>query len=373
MSLGRAPRVLALIGDETGCSLWRVWQPFAELEKRGFIAEWCHKEKSDKVLPLVAAGRYDAVITPRIVWPIKKIGETWVNAIHKAGLAWFYECDDDVFSPRIVDRQMRIFPAEAAKGAEQLEWERLERIRMLQICDGVTVSSQRLATIARQYAGSTPVYHIPNSIDARWFKLTLRGIGRIPALEGKLTVGWAGGAREEADLKPLAEAWTIIAERYPHVEFVIQGHMSDSLYHSIPAERRHTLPWLPLQEYPRALINIDIGCCIVAPLVFNTSKTCIKWYEMTLAGVACVVSPTLYGSEVTDGEDALVAETPGQIVDALSRLIESEELRRTISRNARRTVMEHHSLEQNWQNWPIAWSDAIERFRAKPRLILASA
>jgi hypothetical protein len=128
-----------------------------------------------------------------------------------------------------------------------------------------------------------------------------------------------------------------------------------------------------LHEYPRALINIDIGCCTVAPMSFNHSKTCIKWYEMTLAGASCVVSPTLYGREVIDGEDALVAESPEQIVDALSRLIEDAELRRTISRNARRTVMEKHTLEQNWQNWPLAWSDAIERFRAKPRLILASA
>ena len=374
MNLGRAPRVLALCGDETGCSLWRIWQPFRELEQRGYIAEWCHKNDSDKVLPLVAQGRYDAVITPRIVWPVEGIGEAWVNVIHKAGLAWLYEIDDDIFSPRIVDRQMRVFPAEAAKGEKQLEWERNERIKMLTVCDGVTVSSRRLATIARQYApADTPVYHIPNSIDAKWFKETLRGIGRIPELEGKLTVGWAGGAREEADMKPLAEAWTVIAERYPHVEFVIQGHMSDSLYHSIPDERRHSLPWLSLEEYPRALINLDIGCCIVAPLVFNTSKTCIKWYEMTLAGVACVVSPTLYGAEVTDGEDALVAETSEQIVDALSRLIEDAELRRTISRNARRTVMEKYTLEKNWQNWPLAWLDAIERFRSKPRLILATA
>ena len=75
----------------------------------------------------------------------------------------------------------------------------------------------------------------------------------------------------------------------------------------------------------------------------------------------------------TDGEDALVADTVEQWVHALSRLIEDVELRRTLSRNARRAVMEHHSLEQNWWRWPTAWSDAIERFRAKPRLILASA
>ena len=94
---------------------------------------------------------------------------------------------------------------------------------------------------------------------------------------------------------------------------------------------------------------------------------------MTLAGATCVVSPTLYGGEVREGEDARGADTVEQWVQALSRLIEDAELRRTLSRNARRKVMEDHSLENNWHNWPRAWSDAIERFRAKPRLILASA
>ena len=35
----------------------------------------------------------------------------------------------------------------------------------------------------------------------------------------------------------------------------------------------------------------------------------IKWYEATYAGAACVVSPTLYGPAVTDGDNALLAET----------------------------------------------------------------
>ncbi len=136
-----------------------------------------------------------------------------------------------------------------------------------------------------------------------------------------------------------------------------------------------TLPWLPVEEYPRALLNIDIGCCSVAPLLFNTAKSCIKWYEMTLAGAACVVSPTLYGREVTDGDNALVAETAEQWVAQLSRLIEDAEFRRTIQRNARRTVMTEHSLEQNWWRWPSAWATMLDQFRAKQsrRLVLATA
>lgn len=369
------PRVLAILGDETGCSMWRVWQPFAELERRGFVAEWCHKDDSDKVLPLVASGRYDLIVTPRIVWPTEGLGERWINVIHKAGLCWVYEVDDDVYSPNIVQRQTRLFESERLKGATQLEWERKERINLLAQCDGVTVSSQRLATIVRAHAPeTTPVMVVPNAIDARWFKSTLRGCGRIPELEGKLTIGWAGGTREDADLAPLIEAWGVLARRYPDLHFVVQGHISQALADAVPQDRRVTLPWLPLPEYPRGLLNVDIGCCSVAPMVFNTAKSCIKWYEMTLAGAACVVSKTLYGREVTDGEDALVAESAEEWTEALSRLVEDEHLRRTVQRNARRTVMTEHSLEANWQNWPIAWAEMLEQFHEKNsrRLVLAS-
>jgi glycosyltransferase involved in cell wall biosynthesis len=345
--------------------MWRVWAPFAELTRRGFIADWCHKEESMKVLPLIASGRYDAVLTPRIVWPIKDIGEKWVNSIHNAGLAWLYEIDDDVFSPAIIPRQTKLFAEEAAKGYDQLEWERNERIRLLAICDGVTVTTRRLKTMIGQYAPEAPVYVVPNAIDVAWFKLVLRGIGRVPELEGKLTIGWAGGTREDVDLLVLGKAWTVLAEKYPHVMFVAQGHLSSVLADAVPKERRLLLPWLPLDEYPRALVNIDIGCCVVAPMVFNSSKSCIKWYEMTLAGAACVVSPMVYGNEVTDGVDALVASSVDEWIEKLSILVESEELRRSVAREARRTVVTEHSLQNNVLAWPEAWKEAIEAFHDK--------
>ena len=326
-----------------------------------------------KVLPLLASGRYDAILTPRIVWPIKDIGERWIKAIRNAGLAWLYEIDDDVFNPRIIDRQTRLFDSEAAKGYEQLEWERQERIRLLSLCDGVTVTTQRLRTVVQGYNPDVPVYVVPNAIDVQWFRLLMRGIGRVPELQGKLTVGWAGGTRENIDLAELARAWSILAERYPDVMFVSQGHQSKALAESVPEDRQVRLPWLGLEEYPRALINVDIGCCAVAPMVFNTSKSCIKWYEYTLAGAACVVSPTVYGREVTNGLDALVAQGVDEWVNQISRLIEDAELRTRIQREARKTVVTNHSLTNNIFNWPEAWKDAIERFHEKraAQLVLA--
>jgi len=349
--------------------MWRVWWPFAELRNRGFVADSYHKDDAEAILPLVAAGRYDCVITPRIVWPVDGIGQKWIRAVHNAGLAWVYEVDDDVFSPRIVARQSLLFESERIKGFEQLEWERKERIRMLSVCDGVTVTSHRLKSVIKNHNPDVPVYVIPNAIDTKWFRLVLRGIDKREDLKGKFVVGWAGGAREPMDLAPLVKAWPIIAEKYPDVMFAIQGYVDPALAECLPPERLVILPWLPLDEYPRALVNFDVGCCPVAPMSFNHSKSCIKWYEMTMAEVPCVVSPTLYGREVTDGHDALIADTAEDWVQKLSLLVESEDLRKRLLREARRTVATDHSLENNWWRWPEAWAEVIERFRS--RLVIA--
>lgn len=356
------PRVLAITGDETGSIMWRIWQPFAELRRRGVYAQSVHKDESDKFLTKIAAGYYDAVVTPRIAWP-GGVGTPWQRAIRAAGLVWIYEIDDDVYSEAIVGRQYRIFEHERALGMDGLEVRRQERIAAINACDAITVSSRRLATVVSAYT-TKPVFVVPNAIDARWFTSVIRSAktvnDRLPELRGKLTIGWAGGTRDTTDMTIMAEAWRIIEKKYPHVDFVVQGHISERL---VGLDRVHTLPWVPLPDYPRALVNIDIGCCSVAPTIFNSAKTPIKWFEFTLARAPCVVSHTLYGQVVTHNVDGYVARDLDDWVDGLSRMIEDPAYRRSIRQSARRTVMEHHSLENNWWRWPDAWTQAIQRVR----------
>jgi glycosyltransferase involved in cell wall biosynthesis len=358
--------VLALCGEESGCSLWRTYLPFAELHRRGHVAEWAPLDKSPEVFPLVAAGVFEAVILPRLAWSVEHQAEArgWIRSLHRAGLAVIYEVDDDVFTPQIAARQKAT--TETHKELEQLKQERLDRISAMRLCDGVTVSNDNLARVVKQYTDA-PVMVVPNAIDTRWWRRVLHGVKRIVP---PLTIGWAGGARYEQDLEPIAEAWRTIAQRYPAVTFVVQGFLPDVLVEAVPYDRVRRLPWLPLEEYPRALLNVDIGCANVADIQFNRCKTPIKLWEYTMAGAVSVVSEALYGAVGTDGEDCLIAETASEWEAALVRLIESSELRRRLWRQQRRRVAEQHSLEKNVHKWLEAWSQIIQHAR-RPRLLLA--
>ena len=356
------PRVLSLIGDENGCTLWRTWGPFTELQKQGVFAHWKHKDDPELISPAFVAkvpANFDAVILPRLSWQDHEAGQRYIRSLHAVGMAVILEVDDDVFSSAIVGRQKAT--TEPLKLLEQLEQDRLDRIIVLQQCDGVTVSTPRLATVVRTLT-DRPVRVVPNAIDAPWWRDVLRGVRRVVP---PLTVGWAGGARYPEDLTAVAEAWHNLARRYPEVTFVVQGHMAEVLIDAVPEDRCRRLPWLPVAEYPRAMVNIDIGCASVADKHFNRAKTPIKLWEYTLAGAAVVASPTLYGPAIEDGWDGLIASTAKEWETQLARLVESPDMRRFLRRAQRKRIMERHTLAKNAWRWPDAWASILADFHAR--------
>lgn len=358
----KGPRVLALTGDESGPTLWRVWQPYTELQRQGYGAWFRHKDDPEMDAPdwpYLAATRLEAIVIPRFSWRDHLVSRRWLRSLHKAGLAVIYDLDDDTLTPQIGARQHAT--TEAHKSLDELEQDRRDRIAAIRLCDGVTTSNHELRRVIEQYV-DVPVHVVQNRIDVEWFRRTVHGVRRRVA---PLTIGWAGGNRYEADLESIAEAWHNVAHQRPDVRFVVQGHPSTALLAAVPADRLHVVPWLRVAEYPRAMRNIDIGCAGVAPTHFNRCKTPIKVWELTLAGAAVVVSPTLYAQAVTDGEDGLIAETTAEWERALIRLIDDAELRRRVWRAQRKRVATEHALAHHVQDWPEAWTQILESFRAR--------
>lgn len=343
------PRTLMLVGENKSASWsWRVEWPCRALANRGYISDYVGQTEIQRALFAIEAGRYNVIVTPRAHWANPEDANNWIDSVRTYGLAWCYELDDDGWSPEIVQRQARLYESEWAKGEQQLEIERLERIELINRSDGVIVSSPGLAKVARKYTNQT-VYLVPNLIDADWF---MARMGDAKRMIPPLTVGWSGGVRDESDLDIVAAAWTRVAKRYPQVKFIVHGVSPKVLTTSIPGDQLVMIGWSSLPDYPRACLNIDVACCAVAPNVdFNVSKSPIKWFEMSLAGSASVVSETLYGDVVTNGVDGLVCQTVDEWDEAISKLIEDEAYRRDMAEHAKQTVWATHTLEKGWPIW----------------------
>lgn len=357
------PSILALVADKTGPTLWRVLQPFAALGKLGYPCGWDMKDN-----PLIGtiAPAFDAYLLPRMSWlpEHRRTAEAWFASVKQAGKTVIYEVDDDVFTSAVTHRQVELDWTEG-QSVETLEERRFEGIWAMQQCDGVTVSTQRLATIVRSYT-TKPVIVVPNAIDLPWFRGVVQSTERQ---QPGLTIGWAGGRRHDRDVEMMAEAWGRLARRYPKVTFVVQGWMPPVIPANVPEDRLLVIPWLPLERYPQGYREIDIGCCAVADTPFNRPKSNIKAMEYAAAGAAVAASPTLYSGLVDHGYSGWIAESAGEWEDALSELIERPSLRAMMATRLLKTVEKHHSLARNLWRWPAAWAQIAESAQTRGRLV----
>jgi len=358
------PKVLVLYGDMNGCTWWRAVRPAEALNKAGSYVALAHKDE-----PGVenVAHLYDAVVLPRMSWEDHRTGERFVSALHRAGLTVIYECDDDLFSPAVNSR-INLLDREAS--LEKLEERRLDRLEALKLCDGITVSSPRLATVMRTLV-DYPVHVVPNALDVDWFQSKLE-----PRTIPEVTIGWTGGTRPDTDLLAMAEAWGIIAKRHPNVTFIVYGWIPQFLEkRGVPLDRVVAIPWREVDTYPGPFSNIDIGCAAVSNEPFNRSKTPIKAWEYAAGGAAVVATETLYGSDIRDGLTGYIAETTQEWVYALDDLVLNAPRRKRMARALMQRVQREHSLRENLWRWPAAWSSIIETFRAShrvgPQILLA--
>lgn len=360
------PSMLALVSDESGPTLWRVFQPVTALQQRGYPCGW---ERKDARAIGAIAPLFDGFILPRMSWrPNERyLAVHWFDMLRRAGRFVVYDADDDIFNPDLNARTVALGFAEG-RSADQLEAERAERIWAMQQADGVTVSTQRLATVVRSLT-DRPVIVVPNAIDIPWFRRVLAGRARqVPAP----TIGWAGGKRPDDDLKAMATAWTRIADRFEPVTFVVQGHVPPVVVNAVPADRLVVIPWLPLHVYPAGLVDVDIACCSVADERFNHSKSPIKAYEAAVAGAAVVATPTVYGRTIEHGRTGYLAVTADEWEAALASLVESYAHRRMIARRLLRHVERKCSLVENFWRWPAAWGRIAADARARRGRLVAS-
>lgn len=355
-------KVLVLVGKIGPCEMWRSLQPITELQRQGYpLIDWGMRD--DGRLANIAH-HYDAIVLQRLSWPSNQIENEnhYFNIMHRAGLAVIYEADDDLFTDKFVERNSFVWGFSEEQSREQRDG----MVRAMQKSDGVTVSTQRVATIVRNYTDA-PVKVVGNYIDLRWWKTVLKHAKRDPRLVDKITIGWAGGNRPDSDVEPMVKAWGRIAEKYPKARFVIQGHTSDIFFDSVPNDRIFVTPWMNIDQYPSGYVNFDIGCCPLENTHFNNAKSAIKAMEYAACGAAVVASPTVYKGIINHGVDGFIADSVDEWEKYLSMLVEDYTLRHDIAKKLLAKVKKHYTLDTNAWRWVDAWSEIVSNFREKSR------
>lgn len=348
------PRVLILTGSGDGSSLWRVWQPAAELERQGYIVHWAPKDAdNDALIARIAAYRYNIIVLARVTWPVTDLDKAdgFISMLHGLGMTVIYECDDDMFL-HVQDHLTDLVDQHRLESAQMA-------IHTVKRVDGITVSTPRLQTVVEYVTeGKIPVAYVPNLLDVDWWQMIQRQARRIVP---PVAIGWAGAKRQDADLAPMAEAWRRVAAKYPQTRFVVQGWCPDIVRDAVPADRLTLFPFAALNLYPAGLVNVDIGCCSVADTPFNACKSVIKALEYGASGAAVVATSALYHSVIRHNDTGLIANTADEWTAALSHLVEDRQHAGVLAGRLRRRVLAEHNLQLHAHRWIDAWTWLLDQ------------
>jgi glycosyltransferase involved in cell wall biosynthesis len=343
-------KVLALPGDASGCTLWRIWNPFKNLLKAGYPCwwGWVNAEDSSAQIP-----NMDVVIMPRLSWnpgdQIKAV--RWRDRVRTERVSVLADWDDDLFSPEFVDRQFETSAFDFTK--DQLREFHKVRLWGLELVDGHTVSTSVLAEVVRRFT-SKPVRVLPNAIDVDWWRAVQSQYGD-PI--DKRVVGWIGGNRPDRDAQELGKAWKEVSRRHPDVLFLVMGHPLPSLVGSVPEDQLVQIPWLPLEAYPFPYAMVDIGCCPLADELFNRSKSPIKSFEFGLSGAVVLASPTVYETVIEHEKTGFICHDADEWEGRIEQMLANGDERREIAARWERTVVAQHSIEANMERYYDTWTE----------------
>ncbi len=160
-----------------------------------------------------------------------------------------------------------------------------------------------------------------------------------------LRIGYfSGTATHNKDFETISEALFRVLGKYPNVKLVIAGPLVLPDRFAEFSDRIERLPFADRKKHFENIASTDIN---LAPLVigdpFCESKSELKWFEAGIVGVPTVAAATqTFREAIVDGVDGFVASNEEEWFEKLSRLIENEELRKSIGEAARKKVLEKY-------------------------------
>jgi len=211
----------------------------------------------------------------------------------------------------------------------------------IQKSNGIITSTQYLADIYKGVNKNTHV--VPNGIDFEIWDSLKSKVKRTK----KIRIGWAGGGSHNRDLLHIDKVIDVICKKYTNVEFVFMGGYPEQFETKNKAKVKLLKEWHPINIYPQKLkdLNLDIALAPLRDNEFNRAKSNLRWLEFSALGIPTVCSNVEPFKCVKDCKDGVLATEEDEWIDAISSLIESDHMRKTVGKNAYNRVKKDYNAE----------------------------
>jgi glycosyltransferase involved in cell wall biosynthesis len=318
------------------CKRYRVDQKAEMLTRLGYevtVLRWQDERQCRTALQL-----HGLVIFYRVPAFPNVVG--LIMEARRLGLPNFFDIDDLIFDVEEYQRNTNLQSLPKEERELLLNGGRLYQ-QALSLCDNAIASTPTIAERMRAFTRGN-VYIVENALDQGILSLSAEMARRPPPVDAHtVTIGYGSGSRtHDADFLVASEALRRVMLRYPQVRLAIHGYLELPPEFAELSDRVFRIPFLEADDYQRALASWQISLAPLETTVFNDAKSNIKYIEAAIFGVPTVATGSGPFREVIEhGRNGMIATTTEEWFTALSQLVESAELRRTMGEAARATVM----------------------------------
>lgn len=206
----------------------------------------------------------------------------------------------------------------------------------IRLSDCVIVGNNYLANFSRKYNDNVVV--VPTTIDTNY---------HVPCqkkTKNRICIGWTGSLTTIKHFDYVTPTLLQLKEKYGNkIFFKVIG---DGEYVNEPLNLTIT-PW-SLRTEIEDLQEISIGIMPLYDEKWEKGKCGFKGLQYMALEIPTIMSPVGVNTEIIqDGENGFLADKEDEWLEKLSLLIESEELRNTIGKAGRKTIVEKYSVEAN--------------------------
>ncbi|MBL7913446.1 MAG: glycosyltransferase family 4 protein [Bacteroidia bacterium] len=206
--------------------------------------------------------------------------------------------------------------------------------RIIGLSDLVFAGNQYLADYAARF--NNKVIIVPTTIDTEEYK-PVRNVKR----SDKVVIGWSGSITTIRHFELALPFLKILKEKYgDKIDIRVIG---DGNYKNAELGIQG-LAWRKETELDE-LSSFDIGIMPIPDDDWSKGKCGLKGLQYMALEIATVMSPVGVNSEIIqNGVNGFLAATTEEWVNAISKLIDDQEMRNRFGKNARTTVIDKYSV-----------------------------
>lgn len=343
--------------DLGGCGHYRLIWPAEALAAQGVDvtvirptepdeqqvqATWWTDDAGVSTLVDVRAPEADVVVLQR---PLTDTLAQSIPMLQAQGIRVVVEIDDDF---EMISRRNISWSAVHPASSPRRNWQHLREA--CRVADWVVVSTPALAT---RYGKHGRVSVVPNCVPS-WYL----GVEAEP--HDGVVVGWTGTVQTHPDDLQVTRGAVGRAVRAAGATFAVVGTGKGVRDRLGLDEQPLAAGWVPIERYPEAVAQFDVGIVPLELTAFNEAKSWLKGLEMAALGVPFVASPTGPYLELAKRGAGLTASKPREWESTVRRLaLEGPE--RLERAEAAREVARRLTIEGHADRWLEAWGRAADQ------------